>query len=86
MNEILLFQFTRLRKSEFRSTYGELISIAEKHDPEALHIEAALSRMKDALREVEKLEIPERRLIKSQRPMHNVFTIKKYIREDGGGV
>ena len=61
MNEILLFQFTRLRKSEFRSTFGELISIAEKHDPEALHIEAALSRMKDALREVEKLEIPERK-------------------------
>jgi len=61
MTEILLFQFTRLRKSEFRSTFGELISIAEKHDPEALHIEAALSRMKDALREVEKLEIPERK-------------------------
>ena len=61
MTEILLFQFSRLKKSEFRSTFGELISIAEKHDPEALHIEAALSRMKDALQEVEKLEIPERK-------------------------
>lgn len=61
MTEILLFQFSRLKKSEFRSTFGELISIAEKHDPEALHIEAAVGRMKDALQEVEKLEIPERK-------------------------
>lgn len=61
MLKILRFCFSRLKKSDFHSTFYEVISITEKHNPAALHLTNALARIKAGIAEAALLVVPEKK-------------------------
>lgn len=60
METLHKLDFTKLWNSEHPRVYNRLITIAEKHDPAALHLAGPVARAKEHLPELAKIEAMER--------------------------
>lgn len=79
MKKILRLDLSRIRKSDFKTTYESVIETAEKYNPEELHISETLNKMKEALPQVDNLNVAELKSPLTETLNENCRLRNKYV-------